>query len=145
MEQRSARLPVTEQVAGSNPVGPATVLVLKTYQFDILSSIDSIIPSCILWYMSALDKTIINVKLSKTLKQDAQALADEIGVPLSTVVIANLKEFVRSRSLTVSALPRLKPEIEKELGEAIADYQKGKNISPVLRSPKAVAHHLKSL
>lgn len=95
--------------------------------------------------MSTLDKTILNVKLSKALKQDAQALADEIGVPLSTVVVANLKEFVRSRSLTVSALPRLKPEIEKELGEAIGDYQAGKNISPTLRSAKAVADHLKAL
>lgn len=95
--------------------------------------------------MNTLDKTIMNVKLSKTLKQDAQALADEIGVPLSTVVIANLKEFVRSRSLTVSALPRLKPEIEKELGNAIADYRAGKNISPILSSSKAVADHLKSL
>ena len=98
-----------------------------------------------IWYMSTLDKTIINVKLSKTLKQDAQALADEIGVPLSTVVIANLKEFVRSRSLTVAALPRLRPEIEKELGQAIDDYQQGKNISPTLRSPKAVSDYLKSL
>ncbi len=95
--------------------------------------------------MNTPDKTIMNVKLSKTLKQDAQALADEIGVPLSTVVIANLKEFVRSRSLTVSALPRLKPEIEKELGDAIADYRAGKNISPILSSAKAVADHLKSL
>jgi antitoxin component of RelBE/YafQ-DinJ toxin-antitoxin module len=95
--------------------------------------------------MSALEKTIINVKLSKTLKHDAQALADEIGVPLSTVVIANLKEFVRSRSLTVSALPRLRIEIEKELGEAIADYQQGKNTSAVLRSAQAVAKHLNSL
>lgn len=87
----------------------------------------------------------MNVKLSKTLKKDAQALADEIGVPLSTVVVANLKEFVRSRSLTISALPRLKPGVEKKLGEAIADYHKGKDISPTLRSAEAVADHLKSL
>ncbi len=95
--------------------------------------------------MNTLDKTIINVKLSKALKQDAQALADEIGVPLSTVVIANLKEFVRSRSLTVSALPRLRPEIEKELREAIGDYQAGRNISPTFHSAKTVTDHLNSL
>ena len=95
--------------------------------------------------MSALDKTILNVKLNKSLKQDAQELADELGVPLSTIVIANLKEFVRSRSITVSALPRLKPEIEKELGQAISDYKQGKNISPVLRNSKEVAEYLKSL
>ena len=95
--------------------------------------------------MSKLDKTILNVKLNKSLKQDAQELADELGVPLSTIVIANLKEFVRSRSITVSALPRLKPEIEKELGLAIADYKQGKNISPVLHNGKEVSDFLKSL
>ena len=113
--------------------------------FSLESSIDNFIPTYTLWYMNTLDKTIINVKISKTLKQDAQALADEVGIPLSTVIIANLKEFVRSRSLTLSALPRLKPEVEKELGKAISDYKAGKNTSPTFRSAKSVADHLSSL
>lgn len=95
--------------------------------------------------MKTLDKTIFNVKLDKSLKQDAQALADELGVPLATVVIANLKEFVRSRSLTISALPRLKPEIEAELGEAMRDYRQEKNFSPVFQDPGSVADYLKKL
>ncbi|OGL30243.1 hypothetical protein A3D14_02885 [Candidatus Saccharibacteria bacterium RIFCSPHIGHO2_02_FULL_47_12] len=95
--------------------------------------------------MSNLDKTIINLKVSKGLKREAQDLADEIGVPLTTVITANLKEFVRSRSLAVSAFPRLKPEIEKELGEAIADYKKGKNVSKVYTKPSDAANHLSSL
>jgi addiction module RelB/DinJ family antitoxin len=95
--------------------------------------------------MKTLDKTIINVKVSKTLKLEAQELADELGVPLTTVITANLKEFVRSRSLTVSAFPRLKPEIEKELSEAIADYKKGKNISKAFSTPDEIADHLSSL
>jgi antitoxin component of RelBE/YafQ-DinJ toxin-antitoxin module len=95
--------------------------------------------------MNKLDKTVINIKLSKSLKNDAQTLADEIGVPLSTVVVANLKEFVRSRSLTISALQRLNPEVEKELGEAISDYKIGKYVSPVYTDSKAVKDHLSSL
>ena len=95
--------------------------------------------------MNNLDKTIINLKVSKTLKRDAQDLADEIGVPLTTVITAGLKEFVRSRSLTISAFPRLKPEIEKELGEAISDYEKGKNISKVYTELGEVTAHLSSL
>ena len=95
--------------------------------------------------MSTLDKTILNVKLSKALKQDAQALADEIGVPLTTVVVANLKEFVRSRSLTISALPRLKPGVEEELGKAIEDYRAGKNISETFDNVENLTEHLKSL
>ncbi len=95
--------------------------------------------------MSTLDKTILNVKLNKTLKKEAQDLADEIGVPLSTVVIANLKDFVRSRSLTVSAFPRLKPEIEAEIGQAIVDYKSGRHASPVFASSKEASDHLRNL
>ncbi len=95
--------------------------------------------------MSTLDKTIINLKISKSLKQDAQELAEELGMPLTTIITANLKEFVRSRSLTISAFPRLKPEIEKELAAAITDYQKGKNISPIYSGADEVAAHLRSL
>lgn len=85
------------------------------------------------------------MKLSKKLKQDAQALADELGIPLSTVMVANLNEFVRSRSLVLSALPRLKPEIESELRQAISDYQDSKEISSVLTSQKSIADHFHSL
>ena len=95
--------------------------------------------------MSTLDKAIINIKVSKSLKHEAQDLADEIGVPLTTIISASLKEFVRSRSLTVSAFPRLRPEIEQELSEAIADYKKGKNVSRVFSKPSEVADHLSSL
>jgi antitoxin component of RelBE/YafQ-DinJ toxin-antitoxin module len=95
--------------------------------------------------MNNLDKTIVNVKISKTLKREAQELADEIGVPLSTVITANLKDFVRSRSLTISAYPRLKPAIEYELGKAINDYRNNENVSIKLKTPKEVTNHLKSL
>jgi antitoxin component of RelBE/YafQ-DinJ toxin-antitoxin module len=95
--------------------------------------------------MNTLDKAIINIKVSKTLKRDAQDLADEIGVPLTTVISASLKEFVRSRSLTVSAFPRLRSEIEHELGEAIDDYKKGKDVSKIFVNPSEVAEHLSSL
>ncbi len=99
----------------------------------------------ILRYMSTVDKAIINIKVNKTLKREAQELADEIGVPLTTIIAASLKEFVRSRSLTVSAFPRLRPEIEQELSEAIADYKNEKNVSKVFSKPSEVADHLSSL
>jgi antitoxin component of RelBE/YafQ-DinJ toxin-antitoxin module len=95
--------------------------------------------------MKTTDKTIINIKVNKALKHEAQDLADELGVPLTTVITANLKEFVRSRSLTVSAFPRLKPEIERELGQAIADYKSKKNVSKIFSKPGEVANHLSSL
>ena len=95
--------------------------------------------------MSTVDKAIINIKVNKTLKREAQELADEIGVPLTTIIAASLKEFVRSRSLTVSAFPRLRPEIEQELNEAITDYKNKKNVSKVFSKPGEITDHLSSL
>lgn len=95
--------------------------------------------------MNNLDKTVINLKVSKELKREAQELADEIGIPLTTVITVNLKEFIRSRSLTVSAFPRLKPEIEREIEVAVTDFHKGKNISPVFDAPKKAADYLRKL
>ncbi len=95
--------------------------------------------------MSSLDKTIINLKVSKSLKRDAQELASEIGLPLTTIITASLKEFVRGRSLTVSAFPRLKPEVEREIAIALADYKKGKNVSKTYSTPDEVTGHLDTL
>ena len=111
----------------------------------MIQQLTSNIPMYILWYMSTVDKAIINIKVNKALKHEAQDLADEIGVPLTTIIAASLKEFVRSRALTISAFPRLRPEIEQELGEAIDDYKKGRNVSKVFSNPDEVAAHLVSL
>jgi len=59
--------------------------------------------------------TVLHVKLDEDLKKEAQAAAKDIGLPLSTIVSANLKEFVRSRSVTISDTPVIKPELEQEL------------------------------
>lgn len=62
--------------------------------------------------------TVLNVKLDPDLKRQAQEAAKAIGLPISTVVAAGLREFVRSRSVTISDSPRIKPEVEAELLKA---------------------------
>ena len=59
--------------------------------------------------------TVLNVKIDPELKMRAQAVAKELGLPVSTVVAASLRDFVNTRSITISDSPRLKPEIEAEL------------------------------
>ena len=75
--------------------------------------------------------TVLNVKIDDKLKKEAQKAAKAIGLPISTVVAAGLREFVRTRSITISDQPRLKPEVEKELLKISADAKKGRNVSPV--------------
>ncbi|MEX2033391.1 MAG: hypothetical protein WD889_02410 [Candidatus Colwellbacteria bacterium] len=89
-------------------------------------------------------KTVINVKVDKDTKKKAQNLAKELGLPLSTIINANLKEFVRSGEVTFSVEPKLKPEVWKILRKASTDYKTGKNISPVFQSAKEAIRYLKS-
>ena len=73
---------------------------------------------------------VFNGKIDKSLKDQARAAAKSMGLPLSTVVAANLKDFVRTRTITFSDPPILKPEVEKELLKISADAKKGINVSP---------------
>ena len=50
-------------------------------------------------------ETTIVIKTTKALRNDAKRLAGELGIPLTTVVNALLKQFVREREITVSLEP----------------------------------------
>lgn len=82
------------------------------------------------------DKTVLNVKIDRKLKRQAQDVAAALGLPVSTLVAALLKEVVNTRSITISDVPRLKPEVEKELLEIEADIKAGRNLSPVFDNLK---------
>jgi antitoxin component of RelBE/YafQ-DinJ toxin-antitoxin module len=59
--------------------------------------------------------TVLNVKIDPLLKSRAQVVAKELGLPMSIVVSASLRDFVNTRSITISDSPVLKPKIEAEL------------------------------
>ncbi len=87
-------------------------------------------------------KTVISVKVDKDTKERAQALAGELGLPLSTIINASLREFVRSGQATFSLEPQLKPQVLKELQKAFSDYKAGKNESKGFSSIEDLAKHL---
>ena len=75
-------------------------------------------------------KTLINIKADVAVKRKAQRKAKELGVPLSTIMNAYLKEFVRESSVTFSlSEPQLRPEIERVLQNAARNYELGRNMS----------------
>lgn len=71
-------------------------------------------------------KTLLNIKVDKAEKEKAKRIAAEMGVPLSTIMNAQLREFIRTREFSVSLDPVLKPEIEKELLRRSQEYSKNK-------------------
>jgi len=89
-------------------------------------------------------KTVITLKADKEVKESAQKVAAELGLTLSAVVNASLKQFVREKSLNVSVASRMTPRLEKIAAQARKDYKAGKNISPILNSPKEIVEFLRS-
>jgi antitoxin component of RelBE/YafQ-DinJ toxin-antitoxin module len=87
-------------------------------------------------------KTVLNIKTDKEVKIRAQELAQDLGVPLSTVVNAYLKEFIRDREVRLSLEPTPRPLVAKLLKQALRDRKAGKNVSGRLTSDAAVLDFL---
>lgn len=89
-------------------------------------------------------KTIINIKADKEVKENAQKVAEELGLTLSAIVNASLKQFIRTREVYFSSVPRMTEELEILINQANKDYKEKKNISPVFASAKDALDYLHS-
>lgn len=89
-------------------------------------------------------KTVLNVKTDVDVKIRAQALAKHLGIPLSTVVNAQLKSFIESGEFRVTREPELRPEVKAELKAAMKEAQAGIGLSPVFTTTADMASWLDS-
>lgn len=71
-------------------------------------------------------KTILNIKVDKEAKEKAKKIAKQMGVPLSTVMNAYLRKFIRDKKFEIDLEPRLKPDVERELIKMGKEYYDGK-------------------
>ena len=90
-------------------------------------------------------KATINIKADEEVKENAQKVAADLGVPLSVVMNAFLKEFVRSRSFSFSAVPKMTPYLESILGGAEEDIRKKKNMSKTFKTARSANDYLDGL
>ena len=91
------------------------------------------------------ENTVINVKIKKELKENAQKLARDLGLSLSTVINAYLRQFMRNKSVYFTVVPDMSPELERLLGKIEYDVQRGKNLSKPISSKKELKKYLASL
>lgn len=85
-------------------------------------------------------KVVINFKVDKEVKEEAQKLARDLGVPLSTLVNAQIKQMLRSRTVTLTTDLKPTPYLEKILLEVEKDLKTGKNITRTNSLEEALAH-----
>ncbi|NQT50103.1 type II toxin-antitoxin system RelB/DinJ family antitoxin [Candidatus Kuenenbacteria bacterium] len=90
-------------------------------------------------------RTIINIKTEKQVKQNAQRIAKDLGLSLSAVINAYLKQFVRDKAVNFSIAPQMSAELEDELKSVEFDIQRNRNISKVISTKAELDEHLDSL
>lgn len=79
-------------------------------------------------------KTLISIKMDSEVKRGVKKIAEEIGMPVSTLVNAYFKQLIRERRVDFS-LPLIpNKKTAKLLRQAHGDYKKGRNISPVFET-----------
>jgi len=89
-------------------------------------------------------KTVINIKADKEVKKKAQMVAQELGLPLSTIINAYLRQFIRSKEAHFFIEGKLKPSVKKRLDRLHKDVKDGKNLSPAFHSTKEAVGYLNS-
>lgn len=75
-------------------------------------------------------KSVINIKTDPETKEQAQKLAADLGVTLSTIINVYLRQFIRTKEFSFSLAYQMSSELEKIIVEAEADIMAGKNLSP---------------
>lgn len=76
--------------------------------------------------MVANTKTMISVKLDKSLKQAAQETAAEIGISLGTLVNSFLKQFVRTKEVNFSVSYKPTAYLKESIAQADKEFAEGK-------------------
>ncbi len=87
--------------------------------------------------------TVIHIKANKEVKENAQKAAKDLGLTLSDVINAALRNFIRTREVIFSDIPQMTPELEKRLEKVEEDIKAGKNFSPKFKNMDAAIDYLK--
>ncbi len=90
-------------------------------------------------------KTVINIKTDSEIKELAQKTAGDLGLSLSALINAYLRQFVRTKEAYFTLSPQMSPALESLLGKVENDIQRNKNVSRELSSSAETEKYLSSL
>ncbi len=90
-------------------------------------------------------KTVISVKTDLSTKLKAQAVAKQIGIPLSTLINAYMRDLASSGTVHFSAPEPMTPEMEKLIEQVEDDIKNNRNLSPSLKTQKEIEAYLDAL
>lgn len=89
-------------------------------------------------------KTLINIKADVEVKRRAQKVAKELGMPLSAIVNAYLKQLGREQRVSFVIPLRPNKKTAELLRNASKDYRMGENVSPAFSAAEGMDAYLDS-
>lgn len=95
-------------------------------------------------YTLVIMQTVIHIKADKEVKENAARTAKELGLSLSDIINAALRNFIRTREVIFSDTPRMTPELEKLLGKVEVDIKNNRNIDGPFYDGKEMDKYLDS-
>jgi len=90
-------------------------------------------------------KTILNIKTDPSTKLQIQEFAAELGVPVSVIMNAQIKQMLRDRKIILSTELEPTPYLVKIMEQVEKDIKTGRNMSPSFSTAKEAINYLKSL
>ncbi len=88
--------------------------------------------------------TNLNIRLDQESRRRLQKLADELGVPASTLAAANIKQMIRDGGLRLSTSLEPTDELKAIMKEVDSDIAVGRNISPAFDNVEDMFESLES-
>lgn len=80
--------------------------------------------------------TVVTTKIDPQTKKEAMATADTLGLPLSVVIKAFLKQFIRTKTVTFSARDEVPSQyLIDSIKQGEKDIKEG-NVSPAFKTGK---------
>jgi addiction module RelB/DinJ family antitoxin len=92
-----------------------------------------------------MSQTPITVKIDTDVKQQAQKLAQKLGLSLSSIIENKLREVVRERRVIFEEEVILNDNIAKQLDKIETDIKAGRNLSKPFTTFEELERHLNSL
>lgn len=74
-------------------------------------------------------QTVIHIKADREVKENAVKVAHDLGLNLSDVINASLRNFIRTREVIFSHTPQMTPELEKLLEKIEKDIKDKRNLA----------------
>lgn len=90
-------------------------------------------------------KTMITLKADTAIKRQAQEIAENMGLTLSSLLNAFLHQFVAKRSFEISDELEPSPYLKKIIKQAEKDIKNHKNLSPVFKTADEAVAYLKGI